>query len=252
MRHEGEDVQTMLDECPSILGALGKLLDRPRSLGLSIRFSSPQVYADTWGSAAIPDGAAPLGTPFDPHVTKLTKDNSVFIIVRDAIGMPVAMQAIKLHHFGNSNLAAQANRLTLFFDDPATQAHEADYAICSCLSAPLIHGDCARPGATWVRKDYRGDRGGWRLSQVLGRLVRALAFMLWDPQFFFSFVGEELARRGSMRAAYGYSKQESGMRMRLRSIDQDAVLLWMDRDELMADLGLVLDGKLPTPETSVA
>lgn len=228
--------------------AIDKLIERAESLGIALDFVSPVTFQETWERIVRYDPrASALGTPYDHRVCKLDEDNSVFIIGSVA-GFPVCTQAIRLHRFGQSNLAAQANRLTLFFDDPKTQAHPADYAICNCLSAPLITGDCARPGATWVRKDYTGDKDGQRLSQSLGRLVRAMALNQWDPGFSFSFVGEALNSAGQMRSVYGYSREEGGMRMRLQSIDQDAVLLWMPRDELIADLASVVRGELRRPE----
>src|SRR5258708_18369587 len=95
------------------------------------------------------------------------------------------MQGMSLKAFGES--------LRLFYGDPLIQAPPAEIYIDDCLSAPKIKGCVTFSGGIWIEPRFRGAGAeGLRLSQVLGRFVRLLGLLQWNPDCYVSALQDVL------------------------------------------------------------
>ena len=100
-----------------------------------------------------------------------------------------------------------------------------------------------------MHPDFRGQG----LTLILPRISRVLAHRLWETDYTVSLVEPALVKKGVVRS-YGYRNVEPGIAYRNLHGDPrlDLYLVWMDRAEMLLDIGgsmlLNLAGQ-PEPQT---
>lgn len=239
---EGRPITDYLGPKLTLPKAMAALTQLPADLGIDLRVVGADYFADLMHTRIAPEFGFRLGSTYDLHINPgLGDDNARFIVGYLHGTFPVTTQAVRLHRWPASNLAAQANGLGCVYDDPAPAMARGEYCVCTCPSAPLITGAVCRPGALFIHPAFR--RKG--LARHLSRLSRAVAFDLWDCDFFWSFVNAALYEGAAAQAMYGYPRAgEPGLTMNLRDIQGPAYLLWMSKAEQLAELESVVAGEL--------
>jgi hypothetical protein len=178
---------------------------------------------------------------FDPS-------NFMWLKGEDANGSVVATSAIRLLRMGDLNLKQFGESLRLFYGDFRSQALPGETYTDDCESAPMIEGRVTFSGGIWIDPHFRGaGEDGLRLSQILGRFVRLIARLEWDPDYCHTAITSLLHSKG-MAEAYGWPRAEPGITWtrpgcvtnQTRSIVSGS-LLWMSRSELDADTRWVAD-----------
>lgn len=179
----------------------------------------------------------PLTPMYDPRLNRLMAENAFWISGRDGRGDIVATQCARFYDWRGTHFKAEFESLRLAYGDPAAARLPAEQAICDAPSANLVTGPVVFSGAGWYRPDFRGKG----LSGLLPRISRALALTRWNTDFTYSFIEPKLVAKG-IAARYGYSRVEPGIQW-LNSFrgSCDFCLLWMPRDELLADMRAWLD-----------
>ena|SRR5258708_431041 len=184
----------------------------------------------------------------DPEFNLLTPENSFWIVGRDESGRVVTTQATRLFDWSTTNLKVEAESLRFFYADPGRQARDGDELIMDCEGARRITGRCIQAGTVWVHPDRRGaDADGVNLSQILARITRFSARSRWDHDFTFSFVRNRLIESG-LAERFGYPNVEPGISLKLPDFGVvHCHLVWMNRDELIEDARLTVEGILRRP-----
>ncbi|NIA68698.1 hypothetical protein HBA54_08850 [Pelagibius litoralis] len=180
----------------------------------------------------------PLTPMYDPRLNRLTPENSFWISGRDSRGDIVATQCARFYDWRGTDFKAEFESLRLAYAEPAT---------CAAPSAAQVTGPVVFSGAGWYRPDYRGKG----LSSLLPRISRALALTRWDTDFTYSFIEPKLVEKG-IAARYGYTNIEPGIEW-LNSFRGSCAfcLLWMPRDQLLADMQVWLGGRAEADEPSL-
>jgi predicted nucleic acid-binding Zn ribbon protein len=188
------------------------------------------------------DSWRPLISLFDPDLSDIKPEMGFVLVGRDKDGDIVATQAARLYDWSTS-LADEAASLRMFYADPAAACARGDRCEINTPVAKMITGRVVFSGAGWYRRDFR-KRG---LATILPRISRAYAFTRWNSDFTISVMADAVFA-GGMAARSGYTKVEAA------SVDLAATpvapvrcaLVWMPRDELLADLTAMMD-QLPVP-----
>jgi hypothetical protein len=179
----------------------------------------------------------PLTPMYDPRVNSMTPDTSFWISGRDPQGDIVATQCARYYDWTGTDFKAEFESLRLAYEYPDAAMYPEELAICEAPSGPRITGPVCFSGAAWYRPDYRGTG----LSSFLPRISRALAYTRWGTDYTYSFIEPKLAAKG-VAARYGYTHIEPGVEW-LNSFRGSCrfCLLWMHRDQMLADLCSWLD-----------
>ena len=145
----------------------------------------------------------PLDTAYRPDLSDVGDPTTICILGRDGRGDVVATQGLRLFDWTSTNLKVEAEALRLFYSDPSRHAAPGESCTVSAPSAITITGRVAYGGAIWYRPDYRGGR----LSTILPRIGRAMAFTKWNVATVFALVIESNAKAG-FPARIGYTNLE--------------------------------------------
>jgi hypothetical protein len=215
------------------------------------------LHADLEGLVELNRRMANWGslTPiFRPEFGLVKLDSAFWIEGRTAAGEVVATQAARFYQWPESNIAEEFGSLRAFYAEPAPHRAAGETWTVTAPCASRIAGRVVFSGAGWYRPDFRGTG----LSSILPRISRAYAFTRWNSDVTISMVDPVLTRKGVVRS-YGYSRVEKEVKLTASFRgDTSFDLVWMPRDEMLADLETYLS--IPTekrvltteaPETKV-
>lgn len=176
------------------------------------------------------DSWQPLVPIFDPDVGGITNETGFCIVARNAEGDVIATQAARLYTWlGGTNLKHEAESLRLFYADPEHSKRPGELCQISAPSAAKINGRTVFPGAVWYRPDYR-KKG---LHQIIGRVVKGIAFTRWYTDAMFTFMAEHTIAKGFAEAS-GYYQTEWDVVLRDTPWGTARLgLCWSDADQLV-------------------
>jgi hypothetical protein len=209
-----------------------------RDRGLTLHFASFEEMSATqereksnWQS---------LIPAFDHRVTDIPRDQAFCISVRDPKGKIVGMTAERFYDLTGSSLgSAVSSGAFMPIEPPGPNGVR---TVCE-LTAPngsQITGRTCYSGAVWVHPEYRS----LRLAGLLPRVTRACALTTWDIECNFGFVktGDE---KSALVKRYGLPHGEPGMKYQSYWQSYDGVIIWMNVEELLDDLGTYLNSISP-------
>lgn len=188
--------------------------------------------SDTW---------RPLLPIFDPGHGALHDQNVFVIIGRDAAGDVVATQAARLYNWSNTNFAAEAASLRLFYPDPKLQKLGNERIDITAPMAELIAGRVCFSGGVWFHPTYRGRL----LTAVLPRISRAYAFTRWFTDVTVTIMAEKLAKCG-VAARCGYTEINWDLTLQeTRTGTVRCALLSMRTEAMLEDLRTFIEDLSP-------
>lgn len=115
----------------------------------------------------------------NPRCRTLNADNAYWIDGRNADGETVTVQAGLLYDCRNRSLGQHFIDLSVFYDDPASQAPDGEWCTVTSESALALRGRVVWTNAGWTHPDWRrGTRGLFRTAQRANKLV---SWLLWQP-----------------------------------------------------------------------
>lgn len=138
---------------------------------------------DTW---------RPLASALDPTVCRVDTSNLVCLIGRNQDGEVVATQALKRFDWTKTHFEAEAQSLRLFYDAPADTKAPGESCTVAAPSARWITGRVAYAAGVWYHPKFRAGR----LSTVLPRITRSIAYTLWDFDFVAGIIEEKTIASG--------------------------------------------------------
>ncbi|WEJ35503.1 hypothetical protein [Sinorhizobium prairiense] len=200
-------------------------------------------------------GKSPTYPSFRPDCSDLPPGKAFWIVGRDREGRVAHVQAMRLDHLSNTNLAEHLGSLKAWFADPNLKAGVNSSSRCNAPSARSITGLVAYQGDIWLREDFRGCR----LSTVVGRIAFGLAWAKWSPDFIYALVAGWHIEKGVVDR-YGYRHREphgSVLHLPAHGIDDDDWIVWLTREELLTKLSrtsrsqVLGDSTLPAAESLV-
>ena len=148
------------------------------------------------------------------------------------------VQAFRLYRWHGTNLLRELTSLHLHYPHQGLEAGPGESIEMGGLVAETITGKVAFTGGIWIRQDMTGPRAeieGAKLSGILARLNRYLAYCRWDIDFAFSSVTNALYEKG-VAESYGHAHAEPGMKFALRFLGEGgAVLLWSSRQDVISN-----------------
>ena len=188
------------------------------------------------------DSWRPLSPIFDPDLSVIRPEMGFVLIGRDKDGDIVATQAARLYDWSTS-LEDEGTSLRMFYADPAAAFGRGDRCEMTTPVAKNITGRVVFSGAGWYRRDFRGKG----LATILPRISRAYAFTRWNSDFTISLMADAVLA-GGMAERSGYTKIEpASVDLVVSPVGMiRCALVWMQTDELLADLAAVLD-QTPVP-----
>jgi hypothetical protein len=206
-----------------------------------------KLYFASWqdlvaANRANPDSWRPLAPIFDPDLSDIRPEMGFVLIGRDKDGDIVATQAARLYDWSTS-LEDEAASLRMFYADPAAAFARGDRCEVATPVAKNITGRVVFSGAGWYRRDFR-KKG---LATILPRISRAYAFTRWNSDFTISLMADAVLA-GGMAERSGYTKIEpASFDLVISPVGViPCALVWMQADELLADLSAMLD-RAPVP-----
>lgn len=184
----------------------------------------------------------------DGRLSAISEAMSYCLLGRSRAGEIVASQAGRIYQLGNRSLSDIVEDHSFFYGEGGAPSLGQPTCELWAPAAKRIHGTIVYSGALWVRPDHRGHR----LAKILPRISRSYALARWNTAFTVAFIGEKLAQ-SPLLAMYGYTKVESGFRIaQLEGSEMTGSLMWMDREELAADLARYLAEGLAQFDGTVA
>ena len=227
------------------VGLLGRFFlwadSAARDRGVTLFFASLQDLIEA--NRANADSWRPLLPIFDTDLGGITPETGFVLIGRNKDGQVVATQAARLYDWSETTLEGEATSLRMFYADPDAALARGDRCEVTTAVARSITGRVVFSGAGWYRRDFRGKN----LATILPRISRAYAFTRWNTDFTISVMSDAVSARG-MAERCGYTKVEHD------SVDLAVTptgevrcaLVWMKRNELLADLVAIMD-QVPDP-----
>ena len=183
------------------------------------------------------DSWRPLLPIFDPIHGGLNDDNVFAIIGRNAAGDVVATQAARLYNWVDTNFAAEAANLRLFYPDPVRQKLARERIEIATPVAELVTGRVCYSGGVWFRPDHRGRL----LTTVLPRISRAFAFTRWFTDVTTTIMAEKIAESG-VASRCGYTEINWDLTLlETRTGTVRCALLTMRTAEMLEDLRTFLE-----------
>lgn len=186
-------------------------LDHLGTHGLTFEIAdTPEALRELYAIHRDPE-AKWLGPPacIDPDCNDLHAGNALAVMGRDQSGRIVVTRAARLYDLRwGQTLYDHLTTLLWLYPDPAGMRHPGErfeFADGGGIAARAITGKVNFAIAGWHHPDYRGHR----FSAIMSPLVRALAMMRWQPDYFCSIVPTLIA--GSMFRHYGFAGREKGV-----------------------------------------
>lgn len=200
-----------------------------RKMGLHITMG--EDFEEYVGITSRLPGKSPTYPSFRPDCSYLPPGKAFWIVGRDQDGRVAHVQAMRLYHLSNTDVAEHLGSLRAWFADPTFIAGSGSSSRCDAPTGRAMTGLVAYHGDIWLREDFRG-RG---LSTFIGRIAFGLAWAKWSPDFIYALVADWHVQKGVVDQ-YGYLHQEphgSVLHLPAHGIDDDDWLVWLTRDELL-------------------
>lgn len=138
------------------------------------------------------------GNPeFDPDLHPLSPANSFWIRFREPDDSTIAMIAARL--IRTDSLRQIVMDRSIWYGDKVQFREPLD--VIPDPDDPILAGDIVLDGSMWVDASYRGRAYSWCLS----RMLRCVAYDLWDPDHYFGFSLTRLAESRLPVYSYGYA-----------------------------------------------
>jgi GNAT superfamily N-acetyltransferase len=230
--------QTLLDEITIKHGPaplMGRFLVaanremRSRGVTLALKKDLKELFAFNERNREHWYRLAPL---FDPSFNDIPEEEAYWLAGYDSEGDIVAVHATRFFDWSETTLEEEFVSLRLWYNEPSRWRMPGEECRIACEGGKVVTGRCAFVGSMWFRPDFRG-RG---LSRLLPRISRTVALARWGIDFNFSFV-ESFVIATTLIDQYGYANYAPGVQFRNGPKgNMDMHLLWMHRDELVADL----------------
>jgi len=134
----------------------------------------------------------PLASALDPELCRIDSSNLVCIIGKNSDGDVVATQALKRFDWPNTSFAAEAQSLRLFYDTPALSNAPGETCTVTAPSANQITGRVAYAAGVWYHPDFRAGK----LSTILPRITRSIAYTWWEFDFVTGIIEEKAVATG--------------------------------------------------------
>lgn len=201
-----------------------------RSRGLLASFAPARQFVETneehfntWGRLI------PL---LDGRHARFSEQDVICVVCRNRRGEIVAIQGERLFRAGTRMLSELVESGEFFDSDLADPKAEIGRCEITAPGASMINGHISYCGGLWVHPDYRS----LRLASILPRLTRAWAVAHWDADYSIGFLKPDIAAT-DLGKRYGYPRSEAAFRFYSRGeLDYDGVILWMTKEELLADI----------------
>lgn len=200
-----------------------------RKMGLHITMG--EDFEEYVGITSRLPGKSPTYPSFRPDCSYLPPGKAFWIVGRDQDGRVAHVQAMRLYHLSNTDVAEHLGSLRAWFADPTFIAGSGSSSRCDAPTGRAMTGLVAYHGDIWLREDFRG-RG---LSTFIGRIAFGLAWAKWSPDFIYALVADWHVQKGVVDQ-YGYLHQEphgSVLHLPAYGIADDDWLVWLTRDELL-------------------
>ncbi|NJO34273.1 MAG: hypothetical protein HC869_15205 [Rhodospirillales bacterium] len=214
--------------------------------GITLEFAP---IAEAWRAQTANRDSWGLFPPMlDGRLSTLSEAMSYCLLGRNQKSEVVAAQCGRIYDLGNRSLSDIVEDHSFFYGEGGGPLPGQPICDLWAPAAKRISGTIVYSGALWVRPDYRGHR----LAKLLPRISRSYALARWNTEFTVAFIGEKLAQT-PLLSMYGYTKVETGFRItNLEGSEMTGALMWMDRDELAADLARYLAEGLAQVDGAVA
>jgi len=174
----------------------------------------------------------PLSPAFDPVHSNLRIDSAFWLEGIDNRGDTVITEIARLFDFKNTDVVEELRALRIYYENPEPHLAAGERVEIDAPAARVVRGRTMHGGAIWVRPDWR--RNG--LTRIISRVCAAYALTRWDTAFTWGLVEPRL-HAGGLSQAYGPHQVAEGVMLRLPFRgDLPAVLIWMSREALLADL----------------
>ncbi|TWA63864.1 hypothetical protein FBZ82_112147 [Azospirillum brasilense] len=158
-----------------------------RGVALSVVFDMPALVRVN--EAAVAAGSwEPMLPAAHPACRSLSPANAFWIGGTAASGDVVTAQAGLLYDCSAQSIGDRFNAMTVFYDDPATQAPAGEWCTCTSDTANSTRGQVVWTNAGWTRPDFQG-RGLFPICQRANKLA---AWLLWSPTWFISVVDPDI------------------------------------------------------------
>lgn len=146
------------------------------------------------------DGKKSGNPEFDPALHDLHADNSLWIKVRDKGNEIIATSAARL--VDTHDFIGLTRSYKLWYGDKIRFMDPLKIVVGHNVTIPC--GQLVFDGAMWVRRDHR-RRG---LSWILARLLKAVTFESWNPDWYFGMAFQAIANTRLPIYGYGYETLE--------------------------------------------
>ncbi len=174
-----------------------------------------------------------LGAPFEPKKHNLNEANAVWVVGRDADGLIMHTQALRLLDLRQNCLGEYLRRD--FKEFPPSDV-DIDYERSRYRAGPgaqRIAGRVVYHGEVWMG-GVPGRYRGTGLSGVLGRYAFLIAMQRWSPDYVFGFMPKPVAYKGFVERQ-GYMHSEPGtLRWHIKGEDNpfEAFMAYMGNDDI--------------------
>jgi hypothetical protein len=173
-----------------------------------------------------------LAPVFNPAFNTVPPEECFWLAGYDEAGDIVATDATRFFDWSGTDLMTEFTGLRLWYDEPERCRMPDEQCLMTAAEGRQITGRSAFSGCIWYRPDFRG-RG---LSTIMPRINRTVALALWGIDFNIGIVENFIVESGLL-AQYGFTNHAPGVGLRNgRKADMDLHLIWMERDEIIADL----------------
>jgi hypothetical protein len=178
------------------------------------------------------DSWPPLSPAFDPAHSNLRIDSAFWLEGIDNRGETVITEMARFFDFRNTDVVEELRSLRIYYENPEPHLAAGERFEIDAPTARVVRGRTMHGGAIWVRPDWR--RNG--LTRIISRVSAAYALTRWDTAFTWGLVETHL-HAGGLSRAYGSFEPAVDVMLHLAFRgDLPAVLLWMGREALLADL----------------
>ncbi|MFK7875316.1 MAG: hypothetical protein AB8B71_06000 [Paracoccaceae bacterium] len=136
-----------------------------------------------------------IGAPFDPEIHHLDTYNGVWVVGRDADGVIMHTQALRLLDLQGQNLGKYLRR---YFRDFPPSGLPLDMERSKYRAGPgakNIAGQVVYHGEVWMG-GRSGQFRGSGMSSILGRFAFLTAIRKWAPDYMIGFMPKQVANKG--------------------------------------------------------
>ena len=183
----------------------------------------------------------------DCRLSAIAPERSYGLIGYGEDGEVVCAQGGRIYETGDASLADIIADQSFFYGPGHEKGPEQPGCSITAPAAAHIKGRFVYSGALWVHPDYRGNR----LAAILPRISRAYALAKWNTEYTIALVSHKIAASPLLQM-YGYNRIEPDFRIwNLGPTAMTGCLMWMDQDELAADLASFMASNLAQIDSAI-